>query len=71
MNRLREFFKKAWAGVQNAGNIPLLTGGMKFTALSHNPKDMDFKESIGGGGQGHRAGVRRAAAAHHHRCRHL
>lgn len=47
LSQLREFFKKAWTGVMNAGNVPMLTGGAKFTALSHTPKDMDFKESMG------------------------
>lgn len=46
LSQLREYFKKAWQGVANAGNIPLLTGGAKFTPLSHNPKDMDFKGSM-------------------------
>jgi HK97 family phage portal protein len=46
INRLREYFKKAWEGVANAGNIPLLTGGAKFTQLSHTPKDMDFQNSM-------------------------
>lgn len=46
LSQLREFFKKAWQGVLNAGNIPILTGGAKFTALSHNPKDMDFKSNM-------------------------
>lgn len=46
LSQLREYFKKAWQGVQNAGNMPLLTGGAKFTPLSHNPKDMDFKGTM-------------------------
>jgi len=47
LSQLREFFKKAWQGVVNAGNVPLLTGGAKFTPLSHTPKDMDFEKSMG------------------------
>jgi HK97 family phage portal protein len=47
LSQLREFFKKAWQGVKNAGNVPILTGGAKFTALSHTPKDMDFEKSMG------------------------
>lgn len=47
LSQLREFFKKAWTGVANAGNVPILSGGAKFTALSHNPKDMDFEKSMG------------------------
>jgi HK97 family phage portal protein len=45
-NRLRKWFKDAWQGAANAGGMPLLTGGAKFTALSHNPKDMDFQNSM-------------------------
>jgi HK97 family phage portal protein len=48
LNRLREYFKKAWQGALNAGNLPMLTGGAAtFTALSHNPKDMDFQNNMG------------------------
>ncbi|MHC2315159.1 HK97 family phage portal protein [Bradyrhizobium diazoefficiens] len=47
LSQMREFFKKAWQGVVNAGNIPILTGGAKFTPLSHTPKDMDFEKSMG------------------------
>ena len=47
INRLRDYFKKAWEGAANAGNLPILTGGSKFTPLSHNPKDMDFQNSMG------------------------
>lgn len=46
--QMREYFKKAWQGVANAGNVPMLTGGAKFTALSHTPKDMDFEKSMDG-----------------------
>jgi len=46
LSQLRQFFKKAWQGWQNAGNIPMLVGGAKFTQLSHNPKDMDFANSM-------------------------
>ncbi len=49
LSQLREFFKKAWQGVTNAGNVPILSGGAKFTALSHNPKDMDFEKTMGEG----------------------
>jgi len=48
LSALREYFKKAWQGVKNAGSIPMLTGGAKFTALSHNPKDMDFEKNMSG-----------------------
>lgn len=46
LSQMREFFKKAWQGVANAGNVPILTSGAKFTALSHTPKDMDFEKSM-------------------------
>ncbi len=46
LSQMREYFKKAWQGVAAAGNLPLLTGGTKFTPLSHNPKDMDFQNSM-------------------------
>lgn len=45
-DKLRKWFKDAWQGAGNAGGLPLLTGGAKFTALSHNPKDMDFQNSM-------------------------
>lgn len=47
LSQLREYFKKAWTGAPNAGNMPLLTGGAKFTPLSINPKDMDFQKTMG------------------------
>lgn len=49
LGKFREYFKKAWQGMRNAGTIPMLTGGAKFTPLSHNPKDMDFGGSMGEG----------------------
>ena len=47
VSRLRSWFKEAWQGAGNVGTVPLLTGGAKFTPLSHNPKDMDFQNSMG------------------------
>ncbi len=46
ISRIKEHFKRAWQGSDNAGGIPVLTGGAKFEAMSHNPKDMDFKTSM-------------------------
>lgn len=45
-DQLRRWFKEAWQGAKNAGAMPILTGGAKFTPLSHNPKDMDFMNSM-------------------------
>jgi HK97 family phage portal protein len=42
LDRMREHFKKAWQGSNNVGEVGLLTGGAKFTAMSMNPKDMEF-----------------------------
>ncbi|MBZ9674542.1 phage portal protein [Mesorhizobium sp. ES1-1] len=46
LSQMREYFKKAWSGTANAGNVPMMTGGAKFTALSHTPKDMDFQSGM-------------------------
>lgn len=42
IGQLKAHFLRAWQGFRNAGSMPVLTGGMKFTPLSHTPKDMDF-----------------------------
>ena len=44
--QLKAHFHKAWQGVVNAGSVPVLTGGAKFTPLSHTPKDMDFSTGM-------------------------
>ncbi|WP_312620822.1 phage portal protein [Agrobacterium pusense] len=46
VDQLRKWFKRSFQGGANAGEIPLLTGGVKFTPLSLNPKDMDFQNSM-------------------------
>jgi HK97 family phage portal protein len=46
VNQLRTWFKSAWQGSSNAGTVPVLAGGAKFTPLSHAPKDMDFQNSM-------------------------
>lgn len=46
LQQLRTYFKRTWSGMDNAGNMPILTGGLKFTAMSHNPRDMDFGSSM-------------------------
>lgn len=42
LNRLREYFKSAFQGSNNAGEVPILTGGGDFHELGKSPKDMDF-----------------------------
>ncbi|WP_342150244.1 phage portal protein [Methylorubrum sp. SB2] len=46
LQQIKTHFHRAWQGAGNAGSVPVLTGGAKFTALSHNPKDMDFSLSM-------------------------
>lgn len=40
--RLREFFKEKLQGENNAGEIPMLTGGAEWVPMDNNPRDMDF-----------------------------
>ena len=42
LNRLRERFKMVIQGSANAGEIPMLFGGAKWTETSQSAKDMDF-----------------------------
>lgn len=46
INRLREFFKRQVQGEENAGEIPMLTGGANWVATDTNPKDMDFLNTM-------------------------
>ena len=46
LQQIKAHFFRAWQGSSNARAVPVLTGGAKFTALSHNPKDMDFGLSM-------------------------
>lgn len=42
ISRLREFFKKTVQGENNAGEIPMLTGGADWVPMDNSPRDMDF-----------------------------
>lgn len=46
LNRLREWFKAAFMGSKNAGELPILTGGARWQQTSLSPMDMDFKTSM-------------------------
>lgn len=40
--RLKEWFKAAFQGERNAGEIPVLPAGADWQAMDNSPKDMDF-----------------------------
>lgn len=40
--RLKEWFKSAFQGEYNAGQIPVLPAGADWQAMDNSPKDMDF-----------------------------
>lgn len=40
--RLKEWFKRAFQGEMNAGEIPVLPAGADWVAMDNSPKDMDF-----------------------------
>jgi len=42
IDRLREFFRARYQGEGNAGNIPILEGGLEWQAVDTNPRDMDY-----------------------------
>jgi len=42
INRMREYFKLAFQGSGNAGDVPALTDGADFQQLSQTARDMDF-----------------------------
>lgn len=46
LNRLKEWKNKILKGSKNAGEIPILTNGLKWTSFSESPKDMDFGTSL-------------------------
>ncbi len=46
VGRLKEWFKRAFQGSENAGEIPVLTGGAEWTQTSLSPMDMDFSTSM-------------------------
>jgi len=46
MNRLKAMKGKLLGGSKNAGDVMLLTNGLKWTSFSESPKDMDFGTSL-------------------------
>jgi HK97 family phage portal protein len=46
LGKLREWFKRAFMGSENAGEVPILTGGADWTQTSLSPVDMDFATSM-------------------------
>jgi HK97 family phage portal protein len=44
--RLKEWFKRAFQGSENAGEMPVLTGGATWQQSSLSPLDMDFATSM-------------------------
>ena len=46
VSRLKEWFKRAFQGSENAGEIPTLTGGAEWKQTSLSPIDMDFLNSM-------------------------
>lgn len=46
INRMREYFKRQFQGPQNAGEIPMISGGAEWVKLSESPKDMDFATTM-------------------------
>lgn len=46
VRRLKEWFKRAFQGGANAGEVPVLTGGAEWTQTSLSPLDMDFATSM-------------------------
>lgn len=46
VSRLKEWFKRAFQGSENAGEMPVLTGGAEWTQTSMSPMDMDFATSM-------------------------
>lgn len=46
VRRLKEWFKRAFQGSANAGEVPVLTGGAEWKQTSLSPLDMDFGNSM-------------------------
>lgn len=46
VSRLKEWFKRAFQGSENAGEMPVLTGGAEWKQTSLSPLDMDFLNSM-------------------------
>ncbi len=42
VTQLTEWFKRRMQGENNAGEIPVLSGGAKWVPMDNNPRDMDF-----------------------------
>lgn len=42
VSKLKEWFKSAFQGERNAGEIPVLPAGAEWQAMDNNPRDMDF-----------------------------
>lgn len=46
VNFLREFFKKSIQGEENAGEVPMLSGGAKWVQMDQTARDMDFNVTM-------------------------
>jgi HK97 family phage portal protein len=46
VGKLKEWFKRAFQGSENAGEMPVLTGGATWQQASLSPMDMDFATSM-------------------------
>lgn len=46
INSLREHFKRRVQGANNAGEIPVLTGGAKWQPMDQSARDMDYMTSM-------------------------
>jgi HK97 family phage portal protein len=46
VSKLKEWFKRAFQGSENAGEMPVLTGGADWKQTSLSPIDMDFQSSM-------------------------
>jgi HK97 family phage portal protein len=42
INNMREHFRDRVQGEENAGGVPMMFGGAKWTPVDNNPRDMDF-----------------------------
>lgn len=46
VQRIKEWFKKAFQGAENVGEIPILTGGAEWSQTSMNPTEMDHQTTM-------------------------
>lgn len=46
LQNLREYFKRAIQGENNAGEVPILAEGAEWQQLSQSPQDMDFSTTM-------------------------